>query len=321
MSKRSNSPVPGSKTGAGSGLGTGSDHGTALKACPLCGSARFSAGHRLPDPLDPERAFTLMQCPVCSLLFTQPPPDPGQIKAYYSDAGYVSHSETAPGIRNRFYYQVRRWTVAGKRRLIRRLSGRSSGTLLDYGCGTGYFAAAMAGSGWEVTGLEPDAGARAIAAGRHAFRIGEPGELFELPTGFFDVITLWHVLEHIHALHETLSQLTERLKPDGHLLIALPNIASFDARFYREAWAAYDVPRHLYHFSPEAVRHLAVRHGLDLAGMYPMWFDAFYIALLSSGRALEALGIGLWSNLRALFNIERCSSIIYHFKKGGPAIP
>jgi predicted SAM-dependent methyltransferase len=144
--------------------------------------------------------------------------------------------------------------------------------------------------------------------------------LFQLPVGSFDAITLWHVLEHVHDLNGYMNQLHRLLKPGGRLLIALPNHTSFDADYFGKWWAAYDVPRHLYHFSPDSIRHLATKHGFTCRSIRPLWYDAFYIALLThqhktgSSRWLSSAWVGFNSNVRALMNSERGSSLLYELK-------
>jgi predicted SAM-dependent methyltransferase len=143
-------------------------------------------------------------------------------------------------------------------------------------------------------------------------------QLFTLPPDSFDAITLWHVLEHVHELHPYIERLKTLLRRHGRIFIAVPNYTSYDARSYREMWAAYDVPRHLYHFSPEAMERLLSQHGLQLQFSQPMWYDSIYISMLSEkyrhhgrGNAVKAAVVGLYSNMRAFINKARCSSLIY----------
>jgi SAM-dependent methyltransferase len=175
----------------------------------------------------------------------------------------------------------------------------------------------MQRAGWTVTALEPDAGARNIAREQFGVQAVDSAQLYQLPEAQYDVITLWHVLEHMHQLKDVLVQLRKLLKPEGTLFIAVPNYMSYDAMAFGEYWAAYDVPRHLYHFTPRSMRALLSAHQLVVTETLPMWFDSFYVSLLStanrSGRTdyVKAFLTGCLSNLRALADTEKCSSIIY----------
>ncbi|MFM8709733.1 MAG: class I SAM-dependent methyltransferase [Sphingomonadales bacterium] len=261
--------------------------------------------------------FSLLQCQECGLRCTQDAPGPGSISPYYQFEQYISHSNTTKGLVNKLYQGVRKFTLRQKRNLIEKASGCKAGHLLDVGCGTGAFAATMQHAGWTVSALEPDAGARHIARERFGVQALDSTQLYQLPEAQFDVITLWHVLEHMHQLKDVITQLRKLLKPDGMLFIAVPNYSSFDADTFGEYWAAYDAPRHLYHFTPRSMRALLSVHQWVVTETLPMWFDSFYVSLLStayrSGRTeyVKAFVTGLVSNLRALADREKCSSIIY----------
>jgi SAM-dependent methyltransferase len=171
--------------------------------------------------------------------------------------------------------------------------------------------------GWAVTALEPDEDARARSRSLYGLELKPLEALFQLEKSSYDAITLWHVLEHVHDLHETVQQLSSLLKKDGRLFIAVPNFTSYEAGVYKEHWAAYDVPRHLYHFSPQSMHRLASSHGLVIEALRPMWYDSFYISLLSSryrsGRANWPASAwnGMISNMKAISNAGNCSSVIY----------
>ena len=211
--------------------------------------------------------------------------------------------------------------------MISKITGRTEGTLLDVGSGTGAFVNEMKQNRWQVTGLEPDEDARKVAKDNFHCELKSPGELFHLPENSFDAITLWHVLEHVHDLHGYLQQFRRLLKEDGRLVIAVPNYTSFDASFYKEFWAAYDVPRHLYHFSPLSMKLLMDKSGMRIVKYEPMWFDSFYVSFLSSkyknarlpgqGKTnwLVASWTGFVSNLEALLDKKKCSSVIYVISK------
>lgn len=196
--------------------------------------------------------------------------------------------------------------------------------MLDVGSGIGSFINEMKKHGWEATGLEPDADARQIAKDIYDLDLAEMSHFRQLPAGHFDAITLWHVLEHVHDLSNYIQQLKTLLHPKGKLFIAVPNYTATDSVVYKEYWAAYDVPRHLYHFSPRSMQTLMKKNGLTILQYKPMWYDSFYISLLSSkykntrrpdrqGKInwLAALCTGFRSNLNALADKKKCSSVIY----------
>jgi 2-polyprenyl-3-methyl-5-hydroxy-6-metoxy-1,4-benzoquinol methylase len=261
--------------------------------------------------------FAIWQCQQCDLRFTQDVPDAASIGPYYHSEEYISHSNTTKGFVNRLYHLVRRQTLADKRQLIQSATRRKQGRLLDIGAGTGAFAGYMQQRGWEVTGLEPEAAAREVALKDHHVQLLDMGQLDALPAESYDAITLWHVLEHVHALHPYLDRLRELLSKGGRLFIAVPNYTSYDAAVYGGAWAAYDVPRHLYHFSPDAMERLLAGHGLQLHYSQPMWYDSFYISMMSEkyrngkGNMPAAVYRGLVSNLKAFVDKSKCSSLIY----------
>jgi 2-polyprenyl-3-methyl-5-hydroxy-6-metoxy-1,4-benzoquinol methylase len=266
-----------------------------------------------------QETFVLDECQRCGFLFTNPRPDAASIGRYYESAAYVSHNAGARGLVNQVYRVARFFTVRYKVRLITRLNSGRPGQLLDYGCGTGHFLAQAQRRGWAVTGLEPNPQARAAAEARVGQPIAEPAALADLPAASYDVVTLWHVLEHVHALNDTLTQLLRVLRPGGKLLVAVPNAASYDARHYGPGWAAYDVPRHLYHFTPATMRRLLARHGLRIARQLPLRLDAYYVSLLSEGLRpthqaqgrLATLRLGYRSNQHAARHDNNYSSVLY----------
>ena len=198
---------------------------------------------------------------------------------------------------------------------------KKTGKILDLGAGIGAFLHTMQKKGWETEGIEPDPGARAQAESLYQLQLHDTTALDNFSPASFDAITLWHVLEHVHQLHPYMDRLHELLQPGGRIFIAVPNYESLDAADYKLFWAAYDVPRHLYHFSPKSMETLVQRHGFTLEEKRPMWFDSFYISLLSSkyknGKTNwpGALWSGARSNLKAAANKNYCSSLIYILKK------
>jgi SAM-dependent methyltransferase len=210
--------------------------------------------------------FPIAECSDCSLRFTQDVPDAVGILPYYQSEDYISHSNTSKGIINSLYQSVRKRTLRRKRKLLQRVTGMGKGNLLDVGSGTGSFVSEMNLHGWFVTGLEPDEGARQVAKKEYNVELKDMDQFFHLTAGSFDAITLWHVLEHVHELSPYVTQLKALLKEKGKLIIAVPNYTSKDTEIYKEYWAAYDVPRHLYHFSPKSMQVLMEKHGLKLHG-------------------------------------------------------
>ena len=295
--------------------------------CPGCDSSSVKFVLDTKDYSISGRSFSIWECANCTLRFTQDVPDSASIGPYYKSENYISHTNTSMGFVNRLYQIVRKRTLRQKRRLICKTTGKQRGTLLDVGSGTGAFVNEMKQNGWEVTGLEPDEDARRVAKESFHCELKSTDVLLSLPENAFDAITLWHVLEHVHDLKNYLHQFKKLLKPDGRLVIAVPNYTSFDASVYRQYWAAYDVPRHLYHFSPLSMKLLVHKNGMRIIEYKPMWFDSFYVSFLSSkyknsgqdrqGKTnwVAASWNGFVSNLQALFDKRKCSSVIYIISK------
>jgi SAM-dependent methyltransferase len=285
--------------------------------CPACGSPSIHPVLSTKDYAVSGQTFTIWQCADCSLRFTQYVPGTDRIGDYYKSEDYISHTNTSKGFINRLYQIVRKRTLKQKRRLICRAASKNSGQLLDVGSGTGAFVNEMRKNGWQVTGLEPDAGARKVANDVFGCELKNTDELFRLSGNSFDVITLWHVLEHVHDLQQYLQQLKVLLKADGRLVIAVPNYTSFDAAVYSQYWAAYDVPRHLYHFSPLSMKLLMEKHEMKIIDCKPMWFDSFYVSLLSSKYKNQktnwagAVWNAFRSNINAIGDVKKCSSVTY----------
>lgn len=222
---------------------------------------------------------------------------------------------------NNVYHRVRKYMLGRKARLVMKEARRSSGKLLDIGTGTGYFPSTMVNKGWEVEAVEKNAQARAFAKETFDLDVKPEEALGAFDTGTFDVITLWHVMEHLENLNETWDRLYELLTDKGILIIAVPNRASYDAERYGANWAAYDVPRHLWHFTPGTIQQFGSKHGFIMAERYPMPFDAFYVSMLSEKNMkrpfpfLKGMYTGLLAWFSALARKERSSSMIYVFRK------
>ncbi|MES2372976.1 MAG: class I SAM-dependent methyltransferase [Bacteroidota bacterium] len=289
--------------------------------CPCCHSAAVYPALSAKDHTVSGEVFEIWHCDDCTVRFTQRVPDAVSIGPYYQSANYVSHSDTQKGLINRLYHKVRNHTLNSKRKLLQEVTGKTSGNLLDVGAGTGAFSNTMKLAGWSVTALEPDDIARKKAMDKYGLELQSPENLFTQEAAHFDAITMWHVLEHVHDLHQYLEQFAKILRPGGKLVIAVPNYTSYDAKWYKENWAAYDVPRHLYHFSPKSMELLGNAKGFVLSDTKPMWFDSFYVSMLSeqykngSGNLVGAVWNGLLSNLKAMGDRRKCSSVIYIFSK------
>lgn len=289
--------------------------------CPVCGSNQIAFFLKAKDKMVSIESFEVWQCGQCTVCFTQDVPDASEIGKYYQSSEYISHSNTSKGYINKLYHFVKKITLQSKKRLIESNCTNLKGNLLDIGAGTGAFASVMKIAGWHVTGLEPDEIARKNAQKDFNIELLPVENLCHFQPGSFDVITLWHVLEHIHLLHDYLDKIYSLLNDTGVLIIAVPNYTSYDAVKYAENWAAYDVPRHLYHFSPAGMRLLLDQHRFNIIKRNAMWFDSFYVSLLSEkyasgkGSFLKAFINGSISNLKSIGKPQNCSSIIYIAKK------
>ncbi len=257
--------------------------------------------------------FQLLYDSEADLLQTFPVPKADKLAAYYQSEDYISHTSSRRTVIERIYHLVRNHAVKRKVALI---SVSNSGKILDIGAGTGDFLEEAKSQGWDVTGIEPSPQARAIAESKG---VSFAKDTSALPDNTFDVITMWHVLEHVPDFSAQLTELKRLLKPDGTIYIAVPNYKSYDAQYYGKFWAAFDVPRHLWHFSQKAVSIITQQHGLHVVKVKPMLFDSFYVSLLSekyktgSINYLKAFYIGLKSNIKARKTSE-FSSLIYIIK-------
>jgi 2-polyprenyl-3-methyl-5-hydroxy-6-metoxy-1,4-benzoquinol methylase len=283
--------------------------------CPACSGTSIKKVFKVCDFSVSKELFEIEECTECGCRFTQNVPCETGIGRYYQSADYISHSETRKGIINQLYHLARLFTLRQKVSLVQKVTGKSVGMHLDIGSGSGAFVHAMTEAGWLSTGVEPDENAREIAAKRYRVDVFPADHFFSLPASSYDAITLWHVLEHVHRLDDYIKHLKSIISTNGKIIIAVPNYTSHDAAIYGAGWAAYDVPRHLYHFSPTSIKKLMERHGLHVKTIIPMWLDSFYVSMLSEkykkGSLLKAVVNGLVSNLKALKNKERYSSLIY----------
>lgn len=287
-----------------------------LEQCPSCGHKKFQNHLITEDHFLTHDSFALVKCQECELVFTNPRPTFDSIGAYYASDDYISHSGKSSSIVTYIYRIARFISTRRKIKLIRKLNSQSK-TILDFGCGTGYFLSQCTKKGFSVAGVEPSQSARnnipsAVKSHIHP-------NLSNI-TNKFEVITAWHVIEHVHDLRETIKSLRSLLNKKGHMIIALPNISSFDAEHYGPYWAGLDTPRHLYHFTPSSFKTLIKSLKLKLVSQYPLPFDAYYVSLLSekylsgNNQLFKAIKTGFISN-RAAHQTKQYSSIIYVLQK------
>jgi len=251
------------------------------------------------------------------ILITNPQPSEEKLPSYYQSENYISHTDASKSISDKMYQGVKSYMLQKKVKLINSLVKNSTKTLLDIGAGTGDFLIEAKKKNWKVEGIEPNRKARNLAKSK-GLKLHQ--EIEELGEKKFSIISMWHVLEHVPNLEEQIENLFTFLEKDGFVIIAVPNFKSYDAKYYKEFWAAYDVPRHLWHFSQTGMERLFNNHNFQLVKTVPLPFDAYYVSLLSekykNGKSnlLKAFEIGLKSNLEAKTTSEY-SSLIYMFKK------
>ena len=274
-----------------------------LKKCPVCGSGKHLPFLTAKDHFLTGEIFRIEKCEDCGFRFTNPRPETEALGKYYQSEEYISHSDSRQGLFAGVYQLVRRYTLRKKKNLISKFCRQ--GQILDIGCATGQFLHSMAANGWKVTGIEPDEKTRKYAVSEFGLNVLPEQALKEFKNSSFDVITMWHVLEHVSDLSQRMDDLRRLIKADGTILIAVPNCESYDAEKYQAFWAGYDVPRHLYHFTKSDLKRLAEKFGFEMVDILPMRFDAYYVSLLSEKymngtmRWVSAFWNGFWSNILA----------------------
>lgn len=288
--------------------------------CCACGSKEVKPVFKVLDHSITKESFHIGECVSCAFRFTIDPPLEKDCGHYYQSEDYVSHSDTSKGLINKLYHLVRQWMLSKKSKLIDSFGGDK--TILDIGSGTGYFLQFMQKKGYLVKGVEVDDKARSYSIEKFGLDVISPTGLKNyVGDETFDVITLWHVLEHLYEPDQYWKIFDRRLKDNGFLVIALPNYKSLDGHYYQQFWAAYDVPRHLWHFNVHSLQKMAERNGFVVTQKIMMPFDAFYASLLSEKYKkspfgiIRAFGVGLFSLLKSWFNVDASSSIIYVLQK------
>lgn len=289
-----------------------------LNNCPACNSTQFKSHLEVEDYLLSHELFTILRCESCEFVFTNPIPSKKDLDKYYQSDEYISHSSSSKSIFDKIYFFIRNYTIRKKYSLINKYI--RSGNILDIGCATGEFLNYFKTKGWKTLGIEPNESARKTASEKFSLSVYPEEFLTNIENNTIDVITMWHVLEHVLDLKVRIQQLKKLIKKNGVLLIAVPNIDSKDAKIYGKHWAALDVPRHLYHFSQSSIQNIFNNEGFELIKTHPMIFDSFYISLISekykTGKSnyIKAIFNGLKSNYYGAFHNNNYSSIIYVLK-------
>ena len=288
-----------------------------ISNCPICNHSSFTKELDVKDHMISGENFVINSCDSCGFWFTNPIPNEDKIGLYYKSEDYVSHSSTNKGVVNWLYGVVRKRTLKQKVALVDSLAAGKK--VVDYGCGTGHFVNELLKNNFDAIGFEPDAEARLFAK-NHLGLLNESLEHFDrIESDSLDVVTMWHVLEHVYHLRQDLATVVSKIRPNGFLVVAVPNRNSYDAKFYGDKWAAFDVPRHLYHFTPDDIKRLVEQFNLQVIEMLPMKFDSYYVSMLSEkykgGSVVSAVLNGWRSNNKA--DGSKYSSQIYVLRKIG----
>lgn len=286
---------------------------TKIKNCLICNNSELNTHLKCIDALVSRETFRISKCKKCGFLFTNDLPKMDKIGEYYHSEKYISHSNSNKGLMNKAYKIVRSYTLLKKTKLL----GKEKGKLLEIGSGTGELLANCKKKGWDCQGVEPEEIARKASYQNHGLNLMESIDDLSIRENSLNRIMLWHVLEHVPNLHQIIEKFKAWLKKDGLIFIAVPNNKSWDAKYYRQNWAAYDVPRHLYHFDKKSMNKLMEKHDLEIKQTKAMLFDSFYVSILSeeivSGQKKIIKGViaGLISNLFASLKSGEYSSQLY----------
>ncbi len=290
-----------------------------IYSCPVCKNEVFNDLLTCKDFSVSKEVFKIVYCVPCGFTFTNPRPESRDLDNYYLSDNYISHTNKSRGLFEALYQIVRKYAIVQKLRLVKKYSKTKKH--LDIGCGTGEFLNACKTAGFKTKGIEPSKIARMQAINNYNLDVSGNTDLSQFDKDSFETITMWHVLEHIPNLNETIKHFSRILEKNGTVIIAVPNLKSWDANYYKEYWAAWDVPIHLWHFSKASIGSLFKKFGFNLIRTKPMLFDSFYVSILSeeykSGekKLLKGFTIGLISNIIAFFSKRGSSSTIYVFRK------
>ena len=292
-----------------------------VEQCPICHNDILKPFLMCTDFYVSQEQFRIVRCEKCDFKITQNFPSQETIGKYYETENYISHSDTKKGLVNKLYHWVRSYSLKQKVKLVEKNSNTKGGTVLDFGAGTGYFLNAMKEKHWIVTGVEKDKDAKEFALKKFDIHMQNEDFVYELPNNQKDVVTMWHVLEHVETFDTLMTKIHHILKKNGLFIVAVPNADSYDANYYKDFWAAYDVPRHLWHFSPQNFTLLANRFGFEIIEIKPMHFDVFYISMLSEKYKQTFYSTfigglkGFWFFCKNIFFNQKASSLIYILKK------
>ena len=290
-----------------------------LDKCPVCLNKNLAKKLHCTDHTSSKEKFIIVSCETCDFTFTNPRPKDKSLGDYYKSDMYISHTNSSKGLFNWMYQTVRKYAIGTKLTLLKSVTDFECH--LDIGCGTGEFLNACQQAGFKVKGIEPSKLARKQAINNYSLSVSEDTNLEQFKDAKFDSISMWHVLEHVPNLIKTITEFQRILNKNGKVIIAVPNHKSWDANYYKEYWAAWDLPIHLWHFSKETIELLFNKNGFNLIKTKPMLFDSFYVSLLSEEfktgkkKFINGFIIGIISNIIGLITKTGCSSTIYVFEK------
>lgn len=289
--------------------------------CPLCGSNEIYVLYICTDFLVTGTKFPVSKCTNCGFIFTNNYPEEEESGRYYKSDEYISHSDINKGLLFRLYHHVRKLMLSSKLRILKQESGLKTASVIDIGSGTGYFPQFLIKKGWECHGIEINKEARAYAKSKNSLILYSPREIANFKPESIDIITMWHTLEHFYNPGEYLSSAYRILKKGGLLAVAVPNHWSYDAKKYRDLWAAWDVPRHLWHYNPETIEKMADKYHFNIRSIKRLHFDTFYVSVLSEKHKNSSLPLvkgfitGFISWINSLLRIKTSSSLLYFFSK------
>lgn len=289
--------------------------------CPSCGHTHSTHRFHASDWLVSKKHFEIVDCSSCGLTFTKNVPGPDYIAPYYDSPEYLSHNDKPTSIFGKIYQIAKKINTTLKTKAI--IGQLQHGNVLEIGLGTGDLLHRLQANGWNVTGTELSDHARAIAQAKlNVDLYATIAECNHIKESSQDRVIMMHVLEHVYNLHETIAFSHKVLKPNGLLIVAVPNLNSADSQHYQQHWAALDVPRHLYHFTPSSLKHILSIHRFEITRQTIMPFDPFFISLISENQIKSSKLAPIYATLKAtlfilqsLFNTNKSSSIIYTIRK------